>query len=63
MEVITEKTMVIGIDVGSEIHYVRAFDYRGIEYSKKPFSFSNGEVGFEMFKVRIPDIKEKHEKN
>lgn len=55
--------MVIGIDVGSEIHYVRAFDYRGIEYSKKPFSFSNGEVGFEMFKVRISDIKEKHEKN
>nr|WP_192934935.1 MULTISPECIES: transposase [unclassified Coprococcus] len=55
--------MVIGIDVGSETHYARAFDYRGIEYSKKPFSFSNSEAGFEMFKAWISDIKEKHEKD
>ena len=40
IEVITEKTLVLGIDVGSEMHYARAFDYRGIEYSKKPFKFS-----------------------
>ena len=24
---ITEKTLVVGIDVGSEIHYARAFEY------------------------------------
>ena len=41
IEAITEKTLVLGIDVGSEMHYARAFDYRGIEYSKKPFKFSN----------------------
>ena len=35
IEAITEKTLVLGIDVGSEMHYARAFDYRGIEYSKK----------------------------
>ena len=35
IEAITEKTLVLGIDVGSETHYARAFDYRGIEYSKK----------------------------
>ena len=40
IEAITEKTLVLGIDVGSETHYARAFDYRGIEYSKKPFKFS-----------------------
>ena len=34
--VISEKTLVIGIDVGSETHYARAFDWRGIEFSKKP---------------------------
>lgn len=28
------------------MHYARAFDYRGIEYSKKPFKFSNTEAGF-----------------
>lgn len=39
IEAITEKTLVLGIDVGSEMHYARAFDYRGIEYSKKPFKF------------------------
>ena len=25
---ITEKTLIIGIDVGSETHYARAFDWR-----------------------------------
>lgn len=30
IEVITEKTLVFGIDVGSETHYASAFDYRGI---------------------------------
>ena len=28
IEAITEKTLVLGIDVGSETHYARAFDYR-----------------------------------
>ncbi len=26
IDAVTEKTLVIGIDVGSEIHYARAFD-------------------------------------
>lgn len=62
IEAITETTLVIGIDVGNETHYARAFDYRGIEFSKKAFKFSNSEVGFEMFKAWVLDIKEKHEK-
>ena len=37
IEAITETTLVIGIDVGSETHFARAFNYRGFEYSKKPF--------------------------
>ena len=41
-----EETLILGIDVGSEMHYARAFDYRGIEYTKKPFKFSNTEAGF-----------------
>ena len=63
IEAITEKTLVLGIDVGSEMHYARAFDYRGIEYSKKPFKFSNTEAGFVTFKEWILDIKERHEKD
>ena len=34
IEAITETTLVIGIDVGSETHYAGAFDYRGIEFSR-----------------------------
>ena len=62
IEAITEKTLVLGIDVGSEMHYARAFDYRGIEYSKKPFKFSNTEAGFVTFKEWILDLKDRHEK-
>lgn len=63
IEAITETTLVIGIDVGSETHYARAFDHRGFEYSKKPFKFSNDKAGFETFKAWILDIKERHEKD
>ena len=61
IKAITEKTLVIGIDVGSEIHYARAFDFRGYELSKKPFKFSNNETGFEMFHAWILELKERHE--
>lgn len=63
IEAITEKTLVIGIDVGSETHYARAFDHRGIEYSKKPFKFSNDEAGFASFKAWILELKEAREKD
>ncbi len=33
---ITEKTLIVGIDAGSESHYARAFDWRNYEYTKKP---------------------------
>lgn len=46
---ITDTTMVIGVDVGSENHYARAFTNRGIELSRKPFKFRNDESGFETF--------------
>ena len=63
IEAITETTLVLGIDVGSETHYARAFDFRGMEYSKKPFKFSNNEAGFMTFKAWILNIKEKHGKD
>ena len=59
---ITEKTLIVGIDVGSEIHYARAFDWRNYEYSKKPFAFNNDKAGFAAFKAWMEDIADKHEK-
>ena len=57
---ITEKTLIIGIDVGSETHYARAFDWRGYEFSRKPLEFSNTGEGFETFRTWIDELKEKH---
>lgn len=62
IEAITETTLVIGIDVGSDTHFARAFDFRGIEYSKKPFKFSNTESGFIAFAEWIKTLKELHGK-
>ena len=59
---ITEKTLIVGIDVGSETHYARAFNWRNYEYSKKPFAFSNDEAGFASFKAWMNDMAEKHGK-
>ena len=59
---ITEKTLIVGIDVGSETHFARAFDWRNYEYSRKPFEFSNTEEGFLSFQAWMTDIMEKHGK-
>lgn len=59
---ITEKTLIIGIDVGSETHFARAFDWRNYEYSRKPLEFSNTEEGFETFRTWIDDLTAKYGK-
>ena len=60
---ITEKTLIIGIDVGSQTHYARAFDWRNYEYSRIPFAFSNDEEGFMAFKNWMDEIAEKYQKD
>ena len=40
IEQVKETTMIVGIDVGSEKHYFRAFNWRGIELTRKPVAFS-----------------------
>jgi len=56
------STMVVGIDVGSESHYARAFDYRGIELSGV-FKISNDAAGFEAFEKWTHDLMKKHGKS
>ena len=41
--------MVVGVDIGSQLHYARAFDNRGRELTKKVFSFQNDIEGFNSF--------------
>ena len=63
IESITDKTLVVGIDVGSEMHYARAFTNRGIELSEKPFPFSNNEAGFLEFYGWMEELKQKNGMN
>lgn len=44
---ISDDMLILGCDIGSEIHYVRAIDTRGRELSKSAFAFSNTREGFE----------------
>ena len=60
IKAITEKTLIVGIDVGSETHYARAFDWRGYEFSKTPLAFSNTEEGFETLRIWIEELKKGH---
>ena len=59
---VKESTLVVGIDIGSTIHYARVFDWRGIELAKI-FSFSNSREGFENFKSWMRHLQDKHKKS
>ena len=47
---ITTEMLIVGCDIGSEMHFIRAIDNRGIEISKAPLGFTNDKVGFEKAK-------------
>jgi hypothetical protein len=55
------ETLVVGIDIGKETHYARAFDYRGIELARL-LKFSNTDQGFQLFDQWMRDICKQQEK-
>ena len=57
IEQVKETTMIVGIDVGSEKHYFRAFNWRGIELTRKPVAFSNSMEGFVSVNSSTPPNK------
>ena len=56
---VSSDTLVIGVDIGEEKHYARAFDYRGLEFSRRALSFSNSAAGFNIFYKWLEEIKER----
>ena len=46
---VTSETLIVGVDVGSQTHFCRAFDWRGLELSRRVFKFSNTGMGFLTF--------------
>lgn len=44
---ISDDMLIVGCDIGSQTHYIRAIDTRGRELSKNAFSFDNDAQGFQ----------------
>ena len=59
---ISDDMLILGCDVGSETHYLRAIDTRGREHSKSAFSFSNDSEGFHNAREWAVTIAAKHDK-
>jgi transposase len=58
---IKNETLVVGIDIGKDMHYARAFDYRGIELAKL-LRFSNTALGYEALDNWMKNIMQQNEK-
>lgn len=58
---ITEKTLIVGVDIASETNYARAFDYRGVELTKI-LKFNNDTHGFKSFSEWAQSVAKKHQK-
>lgn len=58
---VKEDTLVVGVDIASNLHYARAFDWRGVELGNV-FKFGNDVVGFERFLAWIGGLSQKTSK-
>ena len=59
---ISDDMLILGCDVGSETHYLRAIDTRGRELSKSAYPFSNSSEGFQSAKEWAIEIAAKNNK-
>lgn len=59
---ISDDMLILGCDIGSETHYLRAIDTRGRELSKDAFPFSNNAEGFQSAKAWALEIAAEHDK-
>ena len=56
IEQVSESTISVGVDIGSELNFARAFDWRGVEVTKKAFKFGNDIEGFKAFSEWMDDV-------
>ncbi len=59
---VTEKTLIIGVDIAKKEHYARAFDFRGIEFGKV-FKFKANSSGFDGFIGWVNNLSKEHTKD
>lgn len=60
---ISDDMLILGCDIGSEMHYVRAIDSRGRELSKGAFPFSNSSEGFQSAKTWALELAAANDKH
>lgn len=58
---ITEKSLIVGIDIAKHAHVARAQDFRGLEYSKA-LTFDNSSKGFNELLKWIQQIAAEYDK-
>lgn len=59
---VTDTTLVVGIDISSETHYARAFDWRGLELAKS-YKFESTSYGFENFSEWLSELCKVNQKD
>ena len=59
---VSDDMQILGCDIGSETHNVRAIDTRGRELSKSAYSFRNNCEGFQSAKEWAVELAAKNEK-
>ncbi len=59
---ITDDMLIVGCDIGSETHYIRAIDVRGRELSHGAFEFSNTSEGFANARAWVLELAAKNDK-
>ena len=59
---ISDDMLILGCDIGSETHYLRAIDTRGRELGKGAFSFDNNPEGFQNAKMWALEVAAENNK-
>ena len=56
IQLITHKTLIIGVDIAKRVQWAQFTDYRGLEVSKH-LKFNNDLTGFKSIIQKIEEIK------
>ena len=52
LDLITAGSLIVGCDIGSVKHFIRAIDAQGRALTNKPFPFENDEEGFKGWNLQ-----------
>jgi transposase len=56
---VTERTIIVGVDIAKKEHWARITDYRGVDLCK-PIKVLNNEESFDRLMARVEVLRQKH---